>query len=464
MTFRSDITRDFPVSPQKGRKEHREQTRWNRAILAVAALFVLVFIATLCLTSRNNAKLEDILGESVKSELLAVCLAASEIVAGHIELFDAINAEEDIDRYRKEFDATMAQLHSLRNGVSTNNDDVNIKYIYALKKIGDKYFFIFDTDPEALEEHDNGNPDGGIVTEYSDIAQVHLDAFAGLSSAGIMNATDEWGSYNTGAVPLFDPKTGEVVGAIGVDIGDTFIKRFKRTAAMTTTLLAVVMAVSLGALLTVLVLLVRRNTAMREDLYRIANHDAITGLHNRHYLFNHLEEKSELFSTRAVTFAVFFIDLDNFKQVNDSAGHHVGDELLRSISGFLSRSQQDCPGIGNPGGSGGPALDAITARIGGDEFLQIMPGVANEAEAAVLARSLLANFQAQSELAPFIRDFGVGLSIGIALFPAMSGDYNELIRFADIAMYHTKYGGKNNFALYRPEMADSVDGLMLSTR
>jgi predicted signal transduction protein with EAL and GGDEF domain len=93
-----------------------------------------------------------------------------------------------------------------------------------------------------------------------------------------------------------------------------------------------------------------------------------------------------------------------------------------------------------------------------------MPGVANETEAAALARNLLADFQAQSALKPFIRDFGVGLSIGIALFPAMSDDHNELIRLADIAMYHTKYNGKNNFALYRPEMADSVDSKKLSTR
>jgi diguanylate cyclase (GGDEF)-like protein len=446
-------------------KGYREQTRRNKTILVVAALFALVVAATMYLTWRNNTRLEGILEESVKSELLAVCFAASEIIAGHIGLFNAINAEEDIDRYREEFDATMNWLNSLRNNLSANNN-VNVKYIYVLKKIDGKYFFIFDTDQEALEGHDDDDPDTtGIVTEYTDIAKVHLDAFAGNFSAGIMNATDEWGSYNTGAIPLYDPKTGQVIGVIGVDIGDTFIKRFKQTAAVTVALLAVVMTVSLSALLTVLILLVRHNTAMQADLYRIANHDAITGLPNRHYIFNYLKGKNEFFSMKSMAFAVFFIDLDNFKRVNDGAGHRTGDELLYNISEFLNRSQLEyLPGVRNPEKSGAPALDAITARIGGDEFLQIMPGVANETEAVALARNLLADFQAQSALNPFIQDFGVGLSIGIALYPAMSDDYNELIRLADIAMYHTKYSGKNNFALYRPEMTDSVDSKKLSTR
>jgi diguanylate cyclase (GGDEF)-like protein len=425
-------------------------------IFMVAALFALVSVATLYLTGRNNTRLEGILEESVKSELLAVGFAASEAVASHIELFKAINSEEDIDRYREEFDATMARLHLLRDSVSTNND-VNVKYIYTLKRIDGKYFFIFDTDPEALAEHDNGDPDGGFVTEYTEIDPVHLDAFAGKPSAGIMNAADEWGSYNTGAVPLYDPESGQVIGVLGVDISDTFIQRFRRTATVTASLLAVLMIVSLSALFSVLVLLVRRNTAMQADLYRIANHDTITGLPNRRYLFDYLKKKSGLLSTKSTTFAVFFVDLDNFKRVNDSVGHAAGDKLLREISEFLSRSQEDCLScVRDPVNPGDRALDAITARIGGDEFLQIMPGVANETDAIAISRNLLASFQTQSAFEPFIQNCEVGLSIGIALFPSMSPDYNDLMRLADIAMYHAKYGGKNNFALYRPEMNNTT--------
>jgi diguanylate cyclase (GGDEF)-like protein len=454
--------------------EYRKHSRLNDAILAVAVLFALVLAATMYLIQRNNAKLEDILTESikskllaegVKSKLLAICFTAGEIVYDHIELFKKINTEEDIDRYRKEFDAAMQQLRAVRTRVGVNTgDNMDVKNIYAIKKIGDKYFSIFDTDPRALKGHGGGDPDTpGIVTEYAEISKVHLDAFDGNISVGIMSSKDQWGFYSTGAIPLYDPQTHKTIGVLGVDIDDDFIERSRQTAAATAKLLAIVMVVSMGALLTMLILLIRRNAAMQADLYRIANHDLITGLPNRHCFFNYLKGKNELLSTGSVTFVTFFIDLDNFKRVNDSAGHHAGDELLRKIAEFLERSQHNHRGR-NPENSGEQALLAMTARIGGDEFLQIIPDVASEAEAAALAQRLLADFKAQSAFEPFIQNLGVGLSIGIALFPSMSNNYSEVMRLADIAMYHAKYSGKSNFAFYRPEMANSMNNQKLSTR
>ena len=449
----------------EAQKEYRKRTPLNSAILVVAMLFALVLAVAMHLTVRGNAKLGGILEDSVKANLLAVCFAASEVVSGHVELFNAINSEEDVDKYRQEFDATIAKLQALRVSVNTN-DNLNVKFIYVLKKIGDKYFFIFDTDQEAIDGHDDDDPETvGVVTEYADIARIHLDAFDGKSGAGIMNARDEWGSYNTGAIPLHDPRSGDIIGAIGIDIDDTFIERSKQIASTTATILAVVMLLSMSALLATLILLVRRNASMQADLYRIANRDLITGLPNRHYLFNYLKGKSRLFSADFPPFAVFFVDLDNFKRVNDGAGHDAGDDLLRNIAEFLRISQLGyAPFIQNPDVSSGKVLDAITARIGGDEFLQITPAVADEKDAVAVAKGMLASFQEQNALKPFIEQFEVGLSIGIALFPSMSSDYGELMKLADIAMYHAKYSGKNNFAVYRAEMADHLDGKELSIR
>ncbi|MDR1934543.1 MAG: GGDEF domain-containing protein, partial [Candidatus Accumulibacter sp.] len=375
----------------------------SKSIFVVAMLFVLVLVVALCINLHNNTELESILEDSVKAELLAVCFGASEVVSEHLDMFKAINSEDDIDRHREKFDAMIAKLQRLR-------DSTKVKYIYVLKKIGDRYYFIFDTDQEAIDGHDDSDPDTeGIVTEYTDIAEVHLKAFAGESSVGIMNARDEWGSYNTGAIPLHDPESGQVAGVIGIDIDDVFIGRAKQTAFSNVVLLAVVMALSMAVLFAVLFLLVRYNASMQAKLYRIANHDAITGLVNRYYLFNYLERKSRSFSASSPPFAVFFVDLDNFKRVNDSAGHDAGDELLRNIAAFLGASRQGhAASIQNPGNPGGDTLDAVTARIGGDEFLQITPGVASEEEAAAAAREMLAGFQAQDALQPFIRDFEVG--------------------------------------------------------
>ncbi|MDR1709922.1 MAG: GGDEF domain-containing protein [Candidatus Accumulibacter sp.] len=445
----------------RGREQRRPRNLLNRTIAAVAALFALVLVAAMVLNQRNNAKLEDILEDSVRAELLATCFGASEAVYEHVNLFQAINAEEDIDRHREEFDVTIARLRQLRDSINANGA-ANVKYIYVLKKIEDKYYFIFDTDDEAIAGHDDGDPaTEGIVTEYGDIATVHLDAFAGKASAGIMNARDEWGSYNTGAVPLLDPENASrVIGIVGVDIDDTYIKRSKQTASSNAILLALVMAVSMGVLLVVLIFMIRRNTAMQEDLYYIANHDAVTGLYNRYFLFAHLKEKSAAFSESSPPFAIFFVDLDNFKRVNDGAGHDAGDDLLRAISEFLCEFQNEHAAPGDDDDVIGP----ITARIGGDEFLLITPGAPAKEAAAALARAMLDGFQSRENLKPTIRDYGIGLSIGIALFPSMSRDYNELMKLADIAMYHAKHHGKNNYALYHPEMGEGIDGRALSIR
>ncbi|MDR1713609.1 MAG: GGDEF domain-containing protein [Coriobacteriales bacterium] len=447
------------VVPKMTKAGNRAQRLLNGAILVVAVLFALVLATTMILTQRNNSELENILEESVKAELLASCFGAREVVLDHLELFNNINSEADVDRYRAEYDATIARLELLRTRIGA-------EYIYVLKLIDGKYYFIFDTDTEAMAGHDDSDPKTeGLITEYTGIEDVHLEAFAGVPNAGVMNVQDEWGSYNTGAVPLLDPDTREVIGVVSTDITDIYIAQFRQTSTTSSRLLMVVMGAAMVVLLAVLIALNRRNSRMQADLYRLANHDAITGLPNRHYLFTYLAEKREALEKTPSPFAVFFVDLDNFKRVNDSAGHDAGDELLRSISEFLSTTQQGYAACAlNPENPGTCLLDALTARIGGDEFLQITPGISSAAEAEAVATSMLTGFKAQNSLKPFIRDYEVGLSIGIALFPEQSADCNELMKLSDIAMYHAKYNGKNNYALYTPEMGDSVEGQSLSIR
>jgi diguanylate cyclase (GGDEF)-like protein len=109
-------------------------------------------------------------------------------------------------------------------------------------------------------------------------------------------------------------------------------------------------------------------------------------------------------------------------------------------------------------------MAAFTARIGGDEFLQLLPGITNAEEAAGYAQLLLEAFAALPELHEFIAEFEVGLSIGISLFPEMGTDYDDLIIFADVAMYHAKHDGKNNFKVYSASMGDTFEGADLIVR
>jgi GGDEF domain-containing protein len=418
----------------------------------VSVLFTIVLVATIALTLRNNQQLEDILAESVRSELVSTSIAARDIIEPYAELFLKIHSQEDIEANAQEWNEVTEKLRVLR-------EEVNAEYIYALKYEDGAYWFVFDTDEEAALNHD-------IYTPY-EIAPVHEEAFSGINAVGLLNVTDEWGSYNTSAVPLYYNE--KLIGIVSTDIADTYITRSQATSRFYAIALITVMVLSMGMLLGSLAVMLRRNARMQAHLFEIANNDAITGLPNRRYLFNYLEEKRAQFERDRAPFALVFIDLDNFKTVNDSAGHSAGDELLREIARLLSTYSDTVTGEGTAhaakrDGGEKQCLEPLTARIGGDEFLQLVPDVSDAQGASLYAEGLLAAFKNQEELKPFIEDFAVGLSLGVALFPSQAIDYDELIRYADIAMYHSKSAGKHRFALYDPTMSANLDGIELSVR
>ncbi|HET6316122.1 MAG TPA: EAL domain-containing protein, partial [Chloroflexota bacterium] len=159
-------------------------------------------------------------------------------------------------------------------------------------------------------------------------------------------------------------------------------------------------------------------------LHRQAWRDALTNLPNRTRLRVELERLAELAETDATEFALLFIDLDRFKDVNDALGHQRGDLLLRQIGPRL-------------GAELAPA--AMLARLGADEFAVLLPGC-GAGEAAAVAERLLAALER-----PFDIDgtpVGIGASIGIALYPASGRDEDTLLRHADVALYAAKGTGR----------------------
>jgi diguanylate cyclase (GGDEF)-like protein len=144
------------------------------------------------------------------------------------------------------------------------------------------------------------------------------------------------------------------------------------------------------------------------------------------------------------------IDLDNFKSVNDNAGHDAGDELLRQIAAYLNNIHNGSESIRLPD------TQCITARIGGDEFVQIIFGISSQDDARTVAERVLYNF---TSLVPNsnIERFQVGLSIGVALFPYQTDNINILLKYADIAMYYAKNNGKGTYSIYNDEMGNAMD-------
>jgi diguanylate cyclase (GGDEF)-like protein len=163
-------------------------------------------------------------------------------------------------------------------------------------------------------------------------------------------------------------------------------------------------------------------------------HDSMTGLPNRRKLLAVLEEAAS--EARAASpahrIAVLYIDLDGFKQVNDSLGHRAGDEFLIAVSQSFRETVRTTD---------------LVARIGGDEFAVLVRSFANDAELADMARRLIACVERTDEQS------GIGLvraSIGIAGFPEPVDDYRRLVAAADDAMYQVKRGGKNGYAFVAP--------------
>ena len=169
-----------------------------------------------------------------------------------------------------------------------------------------------------------------------------------------------------------------------------------------------------------------------EQMYHLAHYDALTDLPNRTLFNARTGHALDVARRHERQVAVLFLDVDRFKNVNDSLGHPIGDELLLRIAQRLQARLR--------------AEDTL-ARLGGDEFAILMETINRPDDAAVLAQGIIDNMAAPFELGGG-REVYATVSIGIALFPGGAPNANQMIRDADAAMYKAKEGGGNAFRLY----------------
>lgn len=175
--------------------------------------------------------------------------------------------------------------------------------------------------------------------------------------------------------------------------------------------------------------------AAEDHIRHLAEHDALTGLPNRALLEDRLEQAIKCATRNQARLALMFLDLDNFKQVNDLQGHHQGDHLLKLVAQRLLETLR--------------ASDTL-ARLGGDEFVLLAP-ISSETEAQLLAAKIV-----QILSAPYFQEnateLNVTVSIGVSLYPEHGQTAEALIMCADIAMYQAKASGRDTFCLFSPEM------------
>lgn len=168
---------------------------------------------------------------------------------------------------------------------------------------------------------------------------------------------------------------------------------------------------------------------------QLATRDPLTSLPNRHLLYDRLEQGIVHAKRNQERLAVIFLDLDNFKTINDSLGHNTGDALLCEVGRRIAECLR---------------LEDTLSRLGGDEFVIVLKGLAHSAEAAPVAHKILAAIAK-----PLLVDgymLNTSCSIGISLFPDDGLDSAALMRNADTAMYHAKAKGRNNLQFFSQEM------------
>lgn len=174
-----------------------------------------------------------------------------------------------------------------------------------------------------------------------------------------------------------------------------------------------------------------------QNLERLAMSDGLTGLANRAHFMAALTQAT-LASTHRARFAVLLIDLDEFKRVNDTAGHDAGDALLCAVATRLRQALR-------PGD--------LVARMGGDEFAVLLTRVPDDAALQIILNRVTDHLHIP--LAYRSRSIDCRVSIGIALFPDHGDDVTALIKHADIALYHAKNNGRGRATLFGPELLES---------
>jgi len=181
----------------------------------------------------------------------------------------------------------------------------------------------------------------------------------------------------------------------------------------------------------------RKRSELR--LNYLAQYDALTGVPNRQYFQDQLARATARARRSGTKVALFFLDLDQFKVVNDTLGHLAGDQLLREAAQRLSRAVRS---------------GDVLARLGGDEFAVMAEGMVTARDTEAIAQGLLKAIDAPFEVDG--RELIVTASIGVTLYPNDHSDTTMLVKNADIAMYQAKEQGRNNFKFFTEHMHDEL--------
>jgi len=183
---------------------------------------------------------------------------------------------------------------------------------------------------------------------------------------------------------------------------------------------------------------INERRALEEQLTHLAFHDSLTGLPNRSLFMDRLRRAIAEAERKKESVVVMFIDLDDFKKVNDSFGHHVGDKAIQAVALRLKKCLRD--------------IDSI-ARMGGDEFTLLIPHIGEQEDVEIIARRLIESLD--DPIVVEETEFRMSISIGISIFPVDAVNEDSLLRNADTSMYFAKHTRGPSYTFYVADMGTS---------
>ena len=309
----------------------------------------------------------------------------------------------------------------------------------ALRSVSPQYRFVY-----LLGWHDEGGVRFLVDSEptdssdfspsgmaYGEASEQLVALFSGNRPMTEGPLRDGWGVWVSALVPQVDPQTGQTIAVLGLDIDASLWRRTLLHAAMLP-LGATLVFVLTSSLLFYIRARIRREharlMASEGRLYEQAYHDSLTGLPNQRLLADRMTQALSHAHRMGSRAAILFLDLDRFKNVNDSLGHAMGDALLCAVAGRLRALVRE---------------DDTVARLGGDEFVILLPEIRDDDDARHVAEKVIAELAKPITVGD--QSVSVGVSVGIALYPDDALDAEGWLACADRAMYAAKDGGRNTF-------------------
>ncbi|MCL2632112.1 MAG: GGDEF domain-containing protein [Coriobacteriia bacterium] len=405
------------------------------SLFAVAIVATMIFASTAYFSLLGRDHMKSVLIQNARSTVSASCQASAELI--DTGMLFALKDPADVAEYRTQYDYTLYSLQQVQISVGANR-------VYVIRQVNDQYMIVFDTMNQNAQ-----------AFTFIELTESQAAAFDGRIDLDIKDPSNSEAGMNCGSLPL--RRAGSVIGLVCVEFNNQPITSAYNTSQRISRLLLT----SLGAMMVLLfatsVVLFRQNRMNQQQLFDMANKDMNTGLPNRRYLFTYLADRFDNPSSTklSVPMAAFFVDIDNFKNINDNVGHAEGDRYLTMtanlLSDYLNRHAMET------------RRECLTARLGGDEFVQLLADIDLDG-AREYAKNIIDEFDNNPDISKYAKAYNISLSVGVSMYPDHTTHYNDLVKYADIAMYYSKQIGKRTYTVYDPDMGESIEGVTLSVR